>query len=77
MNIKAKVRKFMERFFRNQEIADDENIFEKNFINSLFAMQLVLFIEKEFGVEISNDDLDLEKFKSINSICELIESKIN
>lgn len=77
MNIKEKVRKFMDRFFRNQEITDDENIFEKNFINSLFAMQLVLFIEKEFGVEISNDDLDLEKFKSINSICELIESKIN
>lgn len=77
MDIKEKVRKFFDRLFRNQKIADDDNIFEKNFINSLFAMQLVIFVEKEFSVEISDKELDLDKFKSINTICQLIESKLH
>lgn len=74
--IKEKVRKFIGRFFRNQELADDEDIFEKGFVNSLFSMQLVMFVEKEFDVVIENEDLDLDNFKSIDSISELIESKM-
>lgn len=76
MEIKGKVRKFMGRFFRNQEIADDTDIFEKGFANSLFSMQLVMFVEKEFDLVIENEDLDLENFKSINAISELIKSKM-
>lgn len=76
MEIKEKVRKFMERFFRNKDIADDTDIFEKGFANSLFSMQLVMFVEKEFGIIIENDDLDLENFKSINAISNLIKAKM-
>lgn len=77
MEIKEKVRKFLGRFFNGEGIQDDDDIFEKKYVNSLFGMQLVLFIEKEWGIQIDNDDLDLEKFKSINAITELIESKLN
>ncbi len=76
MEIKEKVRKFMGRFFRNAEIEDDTDIFEKGFANSLFSMQLVMFIEKEFDLVIENDDLDLENFKSINAISDLIKAKM-
>ena len=68
------VRKFIRRLLRNREVADEDNIFEKHYVNSLFAMQLVLFIEEEFSVEISNEDLDPDKFRSINAICSLIDS---
>ena len=76
MDVKEKIRKFFDRVFRNHEITDDDNIFEKSFVNSLFAMQLVLFIEKEFDIEITNQDLEPEKLNSINAICKLIESKL-
>lgn len=73
---KVKIRKFLSRFFRKHELQDDEDIFSLGFVNSLFAMQLVMFIEKEFGIRIENNDLDLKNFSSINSINQLIEGKM-
>lgn len=77
MENKEKVRKYLGKFFKKHVIEDDEDIFELGFVNSLFAMQLVMFIEKEFGVVISNEDLDLKNFRSINSIVSLVESKVS
>lgn len=75
MEIKSKVKSFLSRFFRNYELQDDEDIFSLGFVNSLFAMQLVLFLEKEFDIRVENNDIDLENFRTINSIINLIEKK--
>ena len=72
---KAKVRTFLARFFRKHELRDDEDIFALGFVNSLFAMQLVMFLEKEFAVKVDNKDLDFDNFRSINAIIGLIERK--
>ena len=74
-NIKTKVKGFLTRFFRNHEVNDDENIFALGFVNSLFAMQLVMFLEKEFDIKIDNKDLDLNNFKTINAIANLVIRK--
>jgi len=36
------------------------------------AMQLVLFLEKEFGVKFTNQDLNLKNFRSVDSMVELL-----
>lgn len=72
---KASIREFLARFLRNHELGDDENIFALGFVNSLFAMQLVMFVEKEFGVAVENEDLDLENFQSVNAIAALAARK--
>ncbi|PJI09444.1 MULTISPECIES: acyl carrier protein [Clostridium] len=72
---KIKIKNFLSRYFTNYELKDDEDIFSLGFVNSLFAMQLVMFIEKEFSITIENEDLDLSNFKSINSMIKLIDSK--
>lgn len=74
-NRKEKVKEFLSRFFRNHDLADDEDIFSTGFVNSLLAMQLVMFVEKEFNVTVENDDLDLDNFRSINAIADLIQRK--
>jgi len=74
--VKNKTRAFLSRFFRKHEIKDDDDIFSLGFVNSLFAMQLVLFLEKEFQIVVENKDLDFEVFKSINSISEFVVSKL-
>lgn len=71
---KAKVKDFLNRFFTN-EISDDDNFFELGFVNSLFAMQLVMFLEKEFSLSISNEELDFSNFSSINAICRFLNRK--
>ncbi|GCE29303.1 hypothetical protein KDA_47870 [Dictyobacter alpinus] len=72
---KTSIRAFIARYIQNYTLADDENIFALGFINSLFAMQLVLFVEKEFHIEVDNEELDIDNFSTINAIAALVERK--
>ncbi|RKJ31388.1 acyl carrier protein, partial [bacterium 1XD42-8] len=58
-------------------VGDDDNIFETGLVNSLFALQLVSFIEQEFDISIENEELDIQHFKDINSIASLISKKLS
>ena len=57
------------------EFEDDEDIFETGLVNSLFAMQLVMFVEKEFGIEVADDDLSLDNFRTVNAMSQLVRGK--
>ncbi|MHB8062126.1 MAG: acyl carrier protein [Ruminiclostridium sp.] len=61
----------------NAEFTDDDNYFQMRFVNSLFAMKLVNFVEQRFDFEIQNDELDLKNFSTVNNITALIEKKTN
>jgi acyl carrier protein len=79
MELKEKIRNFIESnlvvFEDEAEFTDSDNIFEMGFVNSLFAMKLVNFIEEEFGTAVDNDDLEISNFSSVNRIVEYIESR--
>jgi acyl carrier protein len=57
------------------EIADSDNIFELGYVNSLFAMKLLNYVETEFNVRVMNEDMNLKNFSSVNSIVELVRKK--
>ena len=59
------IREFLGRSFRDYQLADDEDIFSLGFVNSLFAMELVMFIEKSFGARIPNNELKLDPVDAI------------
>ena len=71
----TRIKTFLSRFFRQHDLQADEDIFALGFVNSLLAMQLVNFVEKEFGVTIEDEDLDLANFRSLRSIDALVERK--
>ncbi|NJM18321.1 MAG: acyl carrier protein [Richelia sp. RM1_1_1] len=73
--IQAKIKTFLNKFFGNHDLQPDEDIFANGLVNSMFAMQLVLFVEQEFEITIGNEDLEFEHFRTINSIANLIERK--
>lgn len=75
MNNEKIIMEFLKKYFDVSKVNKEDNIFELGFVNSLFAMQMVSFIENEFDFEISNDELNLDNFKSINSILAFIDSK--
>ncbi|MCT4569550.1 phosphopantetheine-binding protein [Bacillus thuringiensis] len=58
-------------------VANDDNIFEKGYVNSLFAMQMLNFIETEFDIVVDNDELDIINFSTINNMVDLINKKKN
>jgi len=49
------------------DLNDDDHLFESGIVNSLFAVQLMTFLEKTFTIEVTMDDLDIKNFKSINA----------
>jgi acyl carrier protein len=79
MELKEKIRNFIESnlvvFEDEAEFTDSDNIFEMGFVNSLFAMKLVNFIEQEFKLEVDNDDLEISNFSSVDRIIEYITKK--
>jgi methoxymalonate biosynthesis acyl carrier protein len=54
---------------------DDDHLFESGVVNSLFAVQLMTFLEKNFAIEIGMDDLDIANFASVNSTTAFVMKK--
>ncbi len=55
------------------DISDSDNIFEKGFVSSIFAMRLLNFIEKEFSVEVMDEDIILSNFCSVDNMIHLVK----
>jgi len=72
---KVRIREFLARYLRHSQLQDGDDIFALGMVNSLFAMQLVAFIERELDTNIDNDDLEMANFKSIDAICAFVERK--
>ena len=72
---KAKIRAFVSRFFRDHDLQDDEDMFASGYVNSMFAMQLVQFVEGEFGITVESEDLEIDNFRTIDAIAALVERK--
>lgn len=72
LDTRSEVRSFIESNFPGAEVADEDDIFALGFVNSLFAMQLVMFIEKRFGFTIPNEELDFDNFRTIDAISRLV-----
>ncbi|MDP9121405.1 MAG: acyl carrier protein [Acidobacteriota bacterium] len=70
-----KIKEFLSRFFKNHDLKPEEDIFALGFVNSLLAMQLVAFVEKEFAIKVEDQDLDLDNFRSIQAISNLVAKK--
>jgi acyl carrier protein len=71
----VKIKEFLSRFFKNHDLQPEEDIFALGFVNSLLAMQLVAFVEKEFAIRVEDADLDLDNFRSIQAISNLVAKK--
>ena len=80
MDLNERVREFINEnllvFDDEAEFSDSDNIFELGFVNSLFAMKLVTYVEKTFSIKVENSDLRLDNFNSVDNIVKFINSKL-
>jgi len=65
--VRDTVRRFILSSITVTGLDDDANLFESGIVNSLFAVQLMTFIEKTYGIDVVMEDLDIENFKSVNA----------
>lgn len=50
----------------------DVDIFAAGGLSSLFAMELVVHLEKTFGISISGADMRLDNFRTVDSMAGLV-----
>jgi len=73
--VRETVTNFLLRSINIANLNDDDNLFASGIVNSLFAVQLMTFLEKIFVIELGMDDLDIENFKSVNATTAFVMRK--
>lgn len=74
-SLSEKIHGFVAAYLRDPNLSPDTDIFASGLVNSLFAAQLVMFIETELGVIIDNEDLELENFASVAAVEAFVRRK--
>jgi acyl carrier protein len=66
------IRAFIEAKYPQAVVNDDQDIFALGFVNSLFALELVMFVEKTFGFQVPNEEIKLDNFRTIAAMEQLV-----
>lgn len=75
MTTAARIRGFIEGTFFVDGFADDASFLKSGIIDSTGMMELVLFIEEEFGVKIADTELVPRNLDSVAQAAAFVERK--
>jgi acyl carrier protein len=74
--IKARLRGFVQENFLyampNFELGDDDLLMEKGVVDSMGVAEMIAFVESEFGVFISDDEITEANFGSLSAIARFV-----
>lgn len=72
---RAMVHEFIAQHTGGIRMGDEEDMFANGMVNSLFAVQLVMWIERNFGTPIEGADLDFANIRSVSAIASFVDRK--
>jgi methoxymalonate biosynthesis acyl carrier protein len=70
--LSAKVRGIFAETLNIEVPSDDTDLIESGYIDSLALVELLFAIEREFSVSVPLDELDIDQFRNVQSISELV-----
>ena len=79
MEVIPVVREFItEELLRRRDLAlaDDVPLIEDGYLTSLQTVELLMFLEKQFQVEVDPEEVNEENFRSLKTIAGLVERKL-
>jgi methoxymalonate biosynthesis acyl carrier protein len=75
-DIARQVREFVSIYVHGAQLEDDTDLFDSGLVNSMFAMQLVLFVEKSFALVVGPADMDRSNFRSVSSVASFAQRRL-
>ena len=60
---------------QGESFSDDDSLLEKRIIDSTGVLELIAFLEVNFGVKVQDDELLPENLDSINRLARFLEKK--
>ncbi len=80
MELKEKLRHFILRELCQDGnikfLQDDEQLIEKGIIDSLGIISLLAYLDENFGILLSEEELSPKNFATLQSICDLVGKKL-
>lgn len=75
---KSRIRAFIEEnfLFGGEAVADETSLLEGGLIDSTSILEIVGFLEEEFGVSVADDELVPENFDNIAALAAFLERKL-
>ena len=59
----------------DRAVTDDEELISTGLLTSLQTVELVLFLDQRFGIDITDDEFVEENFNTVDAIARLVTSK--
>jgi acyl carrier protein len=77
--IREKIKSYIQQatHFEKEKIQDESLFFKEGYLDSMGFIMLITYIEDEFALKTSDDELIEENFESINAITSYILRKQN
>jgi len=63
-------------FARQRRVAREDSLLESGIVDSLGVLELVEFLERTFGISVTEEDLLPENFDSIRRMAEMVDRKV-
>lgn len=63
-------------FCNPEKIKDDTLLFDEGIFDSMGLLNLIAFLEEDFGVKVADSELDASNFGSIDAIASFLERKL-
>ncbi|MCS0603723.1 acyl carrier protein [Streptomyces sp. LP11] len=74
-DVLAELRAFFGQVFPGIDLGADDDYFRQGNADSLFALELVTFVEQHFRVGIDVEDLDLDNFRTLGRTTAFVHRK--
>ncbi|GLY50810.1 phosphopantetheine-binding protein [Lentzea sp. NBRC 102530] len=71
-SVESTVQAYLESKLKST-VDPDQDLMASGLVSSMFAMQLVVYLESTFGVAVVGSDLKLDNFRSVRSMTALVE----
>lgn len=77
--MEEKIRKYIDDLAADKgvELEKKTDLFETGVLDSMGFIMLLSFIQDEFGIEFSEEDMNAEKFTTFDSIVGFLQEKID
>ncbi|QUH28422.1 acyl carrier protein [Vallitalea guaymasensis] len=70
--IKDKLLEYVREKLQSEEITETTQLESINEFSSIFVVELILFIEENFDLEVSYEDYNMENYSDVTSIIDLV-----
>lgn len=74
-DIKESIRKYIVTTAKLKKLEDSDEIIEMNYLDSMEFVKFAIWIEDQFSITVSEDDLTEENFRNLQCIVDFVKRK--